>query len=101
MVIQNIPGILILSELKTYFAQFHEPKSCYELSYVHDTRGLLQDTGWGTLNCNKVNILGYGDDSAIVAPTAKSLQILINVLYLRPLSSVTPIQCAEIMQNCL
>ena len=33
-----------------------------------------------TLNCNKVNILGYADDLVLVAPTAQALQLMLNAL---------------------
>ena len=29
-----------------------------------------------TLNCSKVNVLGYADDLVLVAPTAEALQLL-------------------------
>ena len=55
-----------------------------------------------TLNCSKVNISGYADDSVLVAPTTQALQHLLNALTSKlSIHTVTPSKCAEVMQYCL
>ena len=54
-----------------------------------------------TLNCSKVNILGFADDFVLVAPTPQTLQLLLNVLTSKLSTLSLQVNVLKFMQYCL